>query len=191
MSTDHRLGFSSLIQPVGPVTLEAFDVHQMDYDFLVNNGESLEDALTGFIGWLEWVSGEKRILLLAHNAAFDLMFLYYTLRRGQGDHSRAFGGAGWSKFVGIVDTLQLFHQKPVWGPRAGGEPGLDKPKSCALEALYQHVVGQPPAKAHDAIEDVKSLAAVLSHQAFKGRLLDQMARSKVMLAIEGLEALGK
>ncbi|KAL9180398.1 hypothetical protein ACHAXT_008368 [Thalassiosira profunda] len=105
----------------------------------------------------------RHVVLVAHNAKFDVRMLNGELRRWRHEQAAAVPTLG-DVFSSSVDTLQLFREKKWWGPSSP----LSKPSSFSLSELHSHVFNESFSDSHNAVGDIKALERLLLADPFDG-----------------------
>ena len=108
---------------------------------------------------------QKDIILLAHNAPFDLRMLNSEIKR-LASAVRKSGTSGMkvpllsrdTGITGSIDTLSLLKSKKLW---AGQEKSYKYPDSFSLSSLYTHLFGKEIEQSHNALTDVLALEEIL------------------------------
>lgn len=129
-------GISTYINPIVPVTKEAYDVHGLSNDFL-KTAPLFKDVIDIIIPLID---NETCKYLCGYNISFDFKFLQAELARASLLVE--------SKEYELLDPLEIHRQL---NPRD-------------LSSLYKKYTGQELTKAHDAMADVEACKAILERQ---------------------------
>ena len=161
---------------------------------------SFDLVYTSFCKWCKDRAGGKRIVLLAHNAKFDVGILNSEIKRlgtlarqSRPKDERCVAGSSKSlpmlgKDAGIasfVDTLMLLRSKSLWSSKSrGGETAkLPRPPSFKQADVYQHLIGSPMPAAHNAMGDVIGLEAILCSYAIKDHWIQLAQKIQTPLVV--------
>jgi DNA polymerase III epsilon subunit-like protein len=108
----------------------------------------------------------RSIVLVAHNAKFDVRMINGELRRWRfADRRSPMLG---ETFTCYLDTLQLFRDRKWWRNNHGSERCLPRPSSFSLSELHSHVFNESITNSHNAVGDVKALERLLLSRPFVG-----------------------
>jgi DNA polymerase III epsilon subunit-like protein len=103
----------------------------------------------------------KSMVLVAHNAKFDIRMINGELNRwrfsAQNEHVPMLGDT----FRTSLDTLRLFRHQKMWGSVNGQKRSLPQPSSFKLSDLYSYVFNDSIENSHNAIGDVMALDHLL------------------------------
>ncbi|MBC7474710.1 MAG: 3'-5' exoribonuclease [Candidatus Sericytochromatia bacterium] len=66
--------FETLVNPNAPISIESYNVHQIDYD-MIKDKPSIEEVLPDFINFID------DCVVIAHNSIFDVSFISYCLMK--------------------------------------------------------------------------------------------------------------
>ena len=117
------------------------------------------DVWSDFEAFCEKAGKGRQLVLVAHNAKFDIRMINGELRRWRHSKQETVPMLG-DMFCTSIDTLQLFRDKKWW------KADIEKPSSFSLSNLYSHVFGEPMSDAHNAVGDINALERLLLSEHF-------------------------
>jgi DNA polymerase III epsilon subunit-like protein len=124
------------------------DLHKIGMQDLIQMGKPGPDVMRGLVDFAN--KGDKKVLLVAHNAPFDWAVIRFAIQRELGlQYGRGGKDLGWLCF----DTLHWFRDNyPDLG--LGMDPAS---RPYSLEKLCVHFLGIKPEGMHNADKDVEML----------------------------------
>lgn len=131
----------TLINPERPIEQGATIVHRITDEHVVD-APRWPEAVGRFWAWVAEAAGSRRVVLVAHNAPFDLKMM-------RADNARC--GLDFPRDFDVVDTLALFQD-------FRDAEVYDIGESCKLRDLSLRVLGKEMPDAHDALGDTQTLA---------------------------------
>lgn len=146
--------FSSLVDPGKPIPIAASKVHGLT-DAIVLGAGPWKAVGRALVQWIQGVSQGRSVVLIAHNARFDLGFLAAENARCQ--------LPPFPEEWRVTDTLVVFRK------------AFPQLKSHKQPCVYKFVTGKEAEGQHSADGDVRVLAELCSHPAI-APLLEGFAR---------------
>jgi hypothetical protein len=179
---------------------------------LADNGAlPFDKTWTAFTKWLQKFttdgdgnSNGKQVVMLAHNAAFDLKFIKVSCERA-GFGSNALNKAG---IVCAIDTLTVLRDSSLWQESdsvgtatatasasrttpyrqnrhsSSNDNIMAKPSSFKLIEVYKHLHGGVlHDKAHNAMGDIAALNSIINHKLIKDKWLKVCSNGNAQIPV--------
>jgi hypothetical protein len=174
-----------------------------------NGAQPFDKTWTAFTKWLQKFttdsdgnSNGKQVVMLAHNAAFDIKFIKVSCERA-GFGSDALVKAG---IVCAIDTLTVLRDSSLWQDadstvtttttspyrrrKHSTTKDIDnvdimpKPSSFKLIEVYKHLHGGLlHDKAHNAMGDIAALDSIINHKLIKDKWLQVCSNGNAQIPV--------
>jgi DNA polymerase III epsilon subunit-like protein len=129
--------FSSFVNPLKTISSASTRVHGIT-DTAVRNAAPWSVVGRNFIQWLEGRAPGRALVLVAHNARFDIQFLVAECARANLSLPK----------LEVADTLPICRE------------AFPKLASHRQAAVYEHLFGIPPLEQHSSLGDVRALVRI-------------------------------
>ena len=111
--------------------------------------------------------GLQKIVLVAHNAKFDVRMINGELLRWRFSEDASSVTLS-DTFSSSLDTLTLFRERNWWRSNYGPQDRLPRPSSFRLGELHSYVLNESASNSHNAVGDIKALEKLLLSKNFDG-----------------------